>query len=72
MCIYLLGFENFYHLTQSLFPLDREEKMHEERGMWKKNGHGSFQPTQLQQLVCSGSEVELQGRPKMNRRATEV
>lgn len=40
--------------------------------MWKKNGHGSFQPTQLQQLVCVGSEAELQDPPKMNRRVTEV
>lgn len=46
--------------------------MHEEMAMWKKNGHGSFQPTQLQQLVNVGSEAELQDPPKMNRRVTEV
>lgn len=43
--------------------------MHEERAMWKKNGHETFQ---LQQLVCVGSGAELQGPPKMNRRVTEV
>lgn len=49
-----------------------KRKKHEYRGNWNRNGHRSFQPSQLQQLFFVGNEAVLEGPPKMNRTATQV
>lgn len=51
---------------------NREGKKHKYRAIWERNGHGSFQTSQLQQLFCIENEAVLEGSPKMNRTDTEV